>query len=265
MTDATLIPFRYGDTPVRTVRIDGDPWFVLSDLCSVLNLTTPAKVVSRLEDGMSSTHPIPDSLGRIQHVTIVNESGMYRVVLRSDKPEALAFQAWITDEVLPSVRKTGSYSLPGVTSTPSAEDPALVRARQLVELHMLAQGVVSQDHLEAKIRIILAQARGEHPEIEAKARPLYTQDYMREKGATRDEVRRFSPTFGKYVKKAYAAEHDGKDPDVYLQETSSGQVREVCAYTEADRPLLDRIWSESYANGFPEKTDKKTKKNKEKK
>lgn len=243
------------------MRIDGDPWFVLSDLCSVLNLTTPAKVVSRLEDGMSSTHPIPDSLGRIQHMTIVNESGMYRVVLRSDKPEALAFQAWITDEVLPSIRRTGSYSLPGVAPAPTTEDRALTRARQLVEIHMLAQGAVSPDHLEAKIRIILAQARGEHPEIEAKARPLYVQDYMREKGATADEVKRCAPVFGKRVKKAYAEEH-GEDPGVYLQETSSGQVREVCAYTEADRPLLDRVWAATYANGIPEK---KTKKNKEKK
>ena len=148
-------------------------------------------------------------------------------------------------------------------SASGAEDRALTRARQLVEIHMLAQGAVSPDHLEAKLRIILAQARGEHPEIEASARPLYVQDYMRERGATADEVKRFSPTFGKYVKKAYAVEHDGKDPDVYFQETPSGQVREVCAYTEADRPLLDRIWNESYANGFPQK--KETKKNKEKK
>lgn len=261
MTDATLIPFQYKDNPVRTIWIDGKPWFVLSDLCSVLNLTTPAKVVSRLEDGMSSTHPIPDSLGRIQHMTIVNESGMYRVVLRSDKPEALAFQAWITDDVLPSIRKTGSYSLPGAAPAPTTEDRALTRARQLVEIHMLAQGAVSPEHLEAKLRIILAQARGEHPEIEASARPLYTQDYMRERGATADEVKRCAPVFGKRVKKAYAEEH-GEDPGVHLQETSSGQVREVCAYTEADRPLLDRVWAATYANGIPEK---KTKKNKEKK
>lgn len=112
---------------------------------------------------------------------------------------------------------------------------------------MLAQGVVSQDHLEAKIRIILAQARGEHPEIEASARPLYVQDYMREKGASRKNIRRYAPTFGKLVKEAYTAEHNGDAPGVYLQETSSGQVREVCAYTEADRPLLDRIWNERYA------------------
>lgn len=128
-----------------------------------------------------------------------------------------------------------------------AEDRALIRARQLVEIHMLAQGAVAPDHLEAKLRIILAQARGEHPEIEASARPLYVQDYMREKGVSGKNIRSYAPTFGKYVKEAYRDEHDGKDPGVYFQETSSGQVREVCAYTEADRPLLDRIWNERYA------------------
>lgn len=128
-----------------------------------------------------------------------------------------------------------------------AEDKALTRARQLVEIHMLAQGAVSPGHLEAKIRIILAQARGEHPEIEAKARPLYLQDYMRGKGVSGKNLRSYAPTFGKYVKEAYRDEHDGKDPGVYFQETPSGQVREVCAYTEADRPLLDRIWNERYA------------------
>ena len=131
--------------------------------------------------------------------------------------------------------------------TPSTEDRALTRARQLVEIHMLAQGAVSPDHLEAKIRIILAQARGEHPEIEAKARPLYIQDYMRGKGVSGKKLRSYAPTFGKYVKEAYRDEHDGMDPGVYLQDTPSGQVREVCAYTEADRPLLDRIWNERYA------------------
>ena len=262
MTGATLIPFQYKDNPVRTVWIDGKPWFVLSDLCSVLNLTTPAKVASRLEDGMSSTHPIPDSLGRIQHVTIVNESGMYRVVLRSDKPEALALQAWITDEVLPSIREKGSYSLPGATPTPNAEDPALTRAKGLMELVALAKDVISPDYLEAKARIVLARAMGDTPEIEASARPLYIQDYLREKGATTDEVKRCSSSFGKYVREDYVAER-GVEPGKRFDETSSGQVREVYAYTEADRPIFDRAWGRSYVKGFPEK--KEAKKNKEKK
>lgn len=256
MTGATLIPFQYKDNPVRTVWIDGKPWFVLSDLCSVLNLTTPAKVVSRLEDGMSSTHPIPDSLGRIQHVTIVNESGMYRVVLRSDKPEALALQAWITDEVLPSIREKGSYSLPGATPTATTSFETQARVLDILK------NVISKDYLEAKARIVAARAMGDTPEIEASARPLYVQDYLREKGATADEVKRCSSSFGKYVREDYVAER-GVEPGKRFDETSSGQVREVYAYTEADRPIFDRAWGRSYVKGFPEK--KEAKKNKEKK
>lgn len=105
-----VMPFNYGDTAVRTVVIDGEPWFVLADLCKVLGLTTPAKVVERLDDGVSSTHPISDSLGRTQQMTIVSESGMYEVVIRSDKPEAVAFRRWITGTVLPEIRKTGSFN-----------------------------------------------------------------------------------------------------------------------------------------------------------
>lgn len=101
--------FQYQDQPVRTVQRDGEPWFVLKDVCAVLGLGTPARVAERLEeDEVSSTH-LTDSLGRQQDMTIINESGLYNVILRSDKPEARPFRKWVTAEVLPSIRKTGGY------------------------------------------------------------------------------------------------------------------------------------------------------------
>ena len=101
--------FQYRDQPVRTVQRDGEPWFVLKDVCAVLGLGTPARVAERLEeDEVSSTH-LTDSLGRQQDMTIINESGLYNVILRSDKPEARPFRKWVTSEVLPSIRKTGGY------------------------------------------------------------------------------------------------------------------------------------------------------------
>lgn len=261
MTDATLIPFHYGDERVRAYEDDkGTAWFIATDIARILghhNAADAIRGVDEDEKGMKIVHTLKGE----QKLSTISEAGLVTVLMRARVEAAKPFRRWITHEVLPSIRKTGSYSLPGVAPAPTTEDRALTRARQLVEIHMLAQGAVSPDHLEAKLRIILAQARGEHPEIEASARPLYVQDYMREKGATADEVKRCAPVFGKRVRKAYAEEH-GEDPGVYLQETSSGQVREVCAYTEADRPLLDRVWAATYANGIPEK---KTKKNKEKK
>ena len=101
--------FQYQDQPVRTVQRDGEPWFVLKDVCAVLGLGTPARVAERLEeDEVSSTH-LTDSLGRQQDMTIINESGLYNVILRSDKSEARPFRKWVTSEVLPSIRKTGGY------------------------------------------------------------------------------------------------------------------------------------------------------------
>lgn len=103
--------FNYADQQVRVVPLDGESWFVLSDLCSVLELTTPARVAERLDRaGVSQTHI--SSGGQRRQLTIVNEPNMYEVVIRSDKPQAVAFRRWITGTVLPSIRKTGSYVAP---------------------------------------------------------------------------------------------------------------------------------------------------------
>lgn len=246
MTHTVITPFHYGDEQVRTYEEDGQVWFIATDIARILGHRDATDATRGLDADEKGTKIVRTLRGE-QKLTSVSEAGLYTILVRARVEAAKPFRRWITHEVLPSIRRTGSYSLPGAAPAPSAEDRALTRARQLVEIHMLAQGAVSPDHLEAKIRIILAQARGEHPEIEASARPLYVQDYMREKGASRKNIRRYAPTFGKLVKEAYTAEHNGDAPGVYLQETSSGQVREVCAYTEADRPLLDRIWNERYA------------------
>lgn len=101
--------FQYNSMEVRTVRRDGEPWFVLKDVCQVLCLSNSRMVADRLdEDEVSQTY-ITDSLGRRQETTIISESGLYAVILRSDKPEAKPFRKWVTAEVLPSIRKNGGY------------------------------------------------------------------------------------------------------------------------------------------------------------
>ena len=106
----TMQTFNYDNNQVRTVLQDGEPWFVLKDVCKVLNLSTPKRVAERLDnDEVSLTHLI-DAIGRSQKTTIINESGLYGVILRSDKPQAKPFRRWVTHEVLPTIRKTGSYT-----------------------------------------------------------------------------------------------------------------------------------------------------------
>lgn len=107
--DNNLQTWNYGSSEIRTVEKNGEPWWVLADACKVLELTTPSRVAERLEkDEVSQTHTI-DRMGRTQKSTIINESGLYAVILRSDKPQAKPFRKWVTNEVLPSIRKHGAY------------------------------------------------------------------------------------------------------------------------------------------------------------
>lgn len=262
MTDTALTPFHYGDERLRVYEDEeGTAWFIATDVARILghhNAADAIRGVDEDEKGMKIVHTLKGE----QKLSTISEAGLVTVLMRARVEAAKPFRRWITHEVLPSIRKTGSYSLPGATSAPNAGDPALVRAAGLADIISRFRGIIDDGYLETKARIVLARAMGDTPGIEASARPLYVQDYMREQGVSSDNIKSYAPTFGKYVKKAYKAER-GVEPGKRFDETPSGQVREVCDYTEADRPIFDRAWSESYAKGFPEK--KEAKKNKEKK
>lgn len=90
---------------VRTLNLNGEPWFVAADVCSVLDLSNPTIAVSRLDEDERAKF----NLGRQGDATIVNEPGLYTLVLGSRKPEAKAFKRWITHKVIPAIRKHGVY------------------------------------------------------------------------------------------------------------------------------------------------------------
>jgi len=109
MTD--LIPFDYSGRQVRTLMRDGEPWFVAADVCAVLDLDDVRRAVERLHEDDRTQTPVVDGAGRMNPRTwVISESGLYDLIIRSDKPEARPFRRWITNEVLPQIRKTGSYS-----------------------------------------------------------------------------------------------------------------------------------------------------------
>lgn len=112
---ANIQVFEYQNNKVRTVDMDGEAWFVLKDVCEVLNIADHKVVVRRLDEDEVCQTPLTDSMGRQQSTTIINESGLYHVILRSDKPEAAPFRRWVTNDVLPAIRKTGSYNAPQLT------------------------------------------------------------------------------------------------------------------------------------------------------
>ena len=101
--------FNYQDQQVRTVVKDNEPWFVAKDVCNVINHSNHKVAVSRLDEDEVSKVYLTDSLGRNQKTTVVNEAGLYSLILTSNKPEAKQFKRWITHEVIPTIRKTGGY------------------------------------------------------------------------------------------------------------------------------------------------------------
>ncbi|SEN53101.1 phage antirepressor KilAC domain-containing protein [Lihuaxuella thermophila] len=103
--------FDYQGSQLRTIIKDGEPWFVAKDVCDVLEISDARQAVGRLDEDERCLIPVTDSLGRQQNTFAVNEPGLYSLILGSRKPEAKAFKRWITHEVIPSIRKTGQYSV----------------------------------------------------------------------------------------------------------------------------------------------------------
>ncbi len=102
------VVFTFENQAIRTIAKDDATWFVAADVCKVLELTDTGKTVERLDDDEKGTNSIR-TLGGPQKLLTVNESGLYTLIIRSDKPKAREFRRWITHDVLPSIRKTGRY------------------------------------------------------------------------------------------------------------------------------------------------------------
>ena len=125
--------FNYNGNEVRTIQKDGEPWWVLKDVCKVLGLKNPTMIAERLEDDEVTKF----NLGGLSGETnIINESGLYNVILRSDKPEAKPFRKWVTSEVLPSIRKTGGYQVPKTTG-----EQIQLLARGYTDLEQAVSGI----------------------------------------------------------------------------------------------------------------------------
>lgn len=186
---SNLTTFNFNDNQVRTILIGGEPWFVASDITSILELTNTTMAVQSLDDDeyrvigrgemasltLSSTE---GQKGGAQSMTLVNESGLYSLVMRSRKPEAKAFRKWVTSEVLPSIRKTGSYD---INSRPLTQaEIILASAQQLVahertirehdsRIEVLESENKEKDRIIASMKEELKEFRDEEEYYTAKA------------------------------------------------------------------------------------------------
>jgi prophage antirepressor-like protein len=120
--ESSLAPFQFEGRQVRVITDkQGEPWFVAADVCACLAIRNPSDALNRLDDdekGLGQT----ETPGGEQSMSTVNEAGLYSLVLGSRKPETRRFKRWVTHEVLPAIRRTGRYAIPGaVAALPSAQ------------------------------------------------------------------------------------------------------------------------------------------------
>ena len=148
--------FDFKGALLRTLTDEaGEPWFVLKDCMSILDLGNPTETVKMFDDDEFSTTEVIDSIGSRQQAYIISEPGLYRLVMRSRKPEAKEFQRWVTHEVLPQIRRTGGY-----IPTTDADDDMTILAKAV----MIGQRTMEQQQRK------IAEQHTRIVELEPKAR-----------------------------------------------------------------------------------------------
>jgi anti-repressor protein len=125
VSEIEVFQFPVSGQQIRTILIDGEPWFVALDVAAALDLRDHRTSVALLDDDERHTVPVADTLGRRQQTIVVNEAGLYSMILRSRKAEAKAFKRWITHEVLPALLRTGRYEVAPTFAIPQSYAEAL--------------------------------------------------------------------------------------------------------------------------------------------
>jgi len=123
----------FGESRIRIVTIDGQPWFVAKDACAAMTVVNTHRALSALADDEKGIQRL-NTPGGPQNLSVVSESGLYKLILRSDKPEAKRFQDWVTRDVLPAIRKDGGYILgeEKVATGEMSEDELVFRAMEVM-------------------------------------------------------------------------------------------------------------------------------------
>lgn len=175
-----ILVFHYKSSEVRTVELNGEPWFVLKDVCAVLGISNHKMTAQRLDADEVSLTDLTDSMGRQQETTVINESGLYNVILRSDKPEAKPFRKWVTSEVLPSIRKTGGYRMPKLSKEMQAlfllDDRTQKQEARLTALeNTMTVDYSQQQTLKKAVGRVVVEALG------GKTAPAYNDPHVRGK------------------------------------------------------------------------------------
>jgi anti-repressor protein len=149
--------FDYEGHKLRTIVINGEPWFVAKDVCEILEIGNTSMALERLDEDEKGISSI-ETLGGKQNLTVVNEPGLYTLVLGSRKPEAKTFKRWITHEVIPSIRKHGLYMTPEVIEKTLSDPDFIIRLATKLKEEQVRRMAAEQKIELDKPKVIFAEA-----------------------------------------------------------------------------------------------------------
>lgn len=251
MSSIVTIPFH--GNQVQAVDVDGTPHVVFRPLVESIGMdfasqyrrlngkswATIVKTTTVGADGKNRDMTVIDVRTLTMWLATIDENR----VSEEARPLVVAYQSEIADVI-------ESYWTQGGAINPRADEhqmnALIFQARAQMELAQAARGLIHPDHLEARARIILARGLGEAPELDPASRPLYAQEFLKEKNLSKKQMAAKAGVFGKRLKKAYIEKH-GREPEKCHLNVSNGQVRQVNGYTEADRPLMEKVWGTYFA------------------
>lgn len=144
---------------IRTIEKDGEPWFVGKDVAAALGYERPTKaILDHVDDEDKDEVPIQDSIGRSQNTPIINESGLYSLVLSSKLPGAKQFKRWITSEVIPSIRKHGAYMTPDKLEEVLLKPDTLIQLAQNLKAEQEKRRALEVKMEEQKLKVLFAES-----------------------------------------------------------------------------------------------------------
>lgn len=185
-----IIVYKFNQNQVRTKIIAGEPWFCLADCATALGIKNAATSVKLSEKGVGKTYIL--TAGGRQEVTIINEPNLYRLIFRSNKPQAQAFADWVYNEVLPQIRKTGSYGVPVLDKTDIRSalydyfGEVMLNEEMLPKWRVMFQRwmkdvIFSEDYFEALKKLIIPWVKDAAAEMLGKSIDAYIKAEMDER------------------------------------------------------------------------------------
>lgn len=252
MKQLVTIPVPGANAELKATQVDGKEWASITHVCEILGI-----------DSKSQRRKLHDKSWACGVMMTLQVSGQGREVFMVDRRTLTMWLATIdTNRVAPEVRPTleafqneaadalDRYFNEGGAINPRATEhqqkALMFELRSQMELAQAAKGLIHDDFLEAKARIILARGMEETPQLDPARKPLYVQDFLKSKGLSKKQLSAKAPMFGKRLKAAWTDAH-GVVPQKVPVELPNGRVIEAYGYTEADRSLMQQVWDEYFA------------------